>query len=1020
MGIGSVLLQTKQNGHKVLSEVFYIPKLKSSIVSLGQLEEGGCKIVIEDGFCNVFDVERSLLARAPRVKNRLYLLKMQLAAPVCFVAKADEQAWLWHGRYGHLNFRALRELGMNEMVEGLPQLDRVEEFCDCCALGKQHRFPFPQVAKYRAEKPLDLVHADLCGKIKPSTAGGKNYFLLIVDDHTRYMWVEFLTTKDEAFKCFKKVQALAETERGCKLRAFRSDRGGEFCSIQFKQYCDDHGVKHFTTTPYTPQQNGVVERCNCTVVEMARCLLKAKGVPGEFWGEAVSTAVYLLNRAPTKSLKGKTPFEAWHSRKPSVHHLRTFGCLAYVKAVGPGVTKLSDRSTKMVFVGYETGTKGYRLYDPVTKKLQISRDVIFEENKAWDWMQQTRAVPVTSVFEVEDYTVAGQGTVTEEEGAENIADPMSPDQGSPSQVQWSINTGSSAGSNDTTPPGTPPTQAIEFATPPTGNTVDSEGMPMRFRTIENINDTSDEVHGFEYSGVCYIAAEEPRNVDEALSEECWRKAMIAEMNSIQENQTWELSVLPKNHRAIGLKWVFKVKKDPDGNIIKHKARLVAKGYAQREGVDFDEVFAPVARIETVRLLIALAAQNGWQVHHMDVKSAFLNGDLVEEVFVQQPPGFVVKNGSGKVLKLKKALYGLRQAPRAWNSRLDSELVKLGFVRNPLEHAVYRRAEKDGYLLVGVYVDDLIITGPNKDTLEAFKKEMMASFSMSDLGLLTYYLGIQVEQRKGVTTLCQSAYTLKILEQAGMTGCNSYHVPMENRLKLTKNDKSPPVDKTKYRSIIGSLRYLVNTRPDIAFAVGIVSRYMEEPRASHWSAVKQILRYLSGTVNYGCMYKKLDSSQLELVGFSDSDLAGDIDDRKSTSGSVFLLGSNLVTWVSQKQRVVALSSCEAEYIASANAACQGIWLSRLLGELLGTQAPKVKLLVDNKAAISLSKNPVHHDRSKHIDTRYHFIRDCVDRGEVDIDHVSTNEQLADILTKALGRVKFVELRQQLGVVEVQRD
>ena len=314
-------------------------------------------------------------------------------------------------------------------------------------------------------------------------------------------------------------------------------------------------------------------------------------------------------------------------------------------------------------------------------------------------------------------------------------------------------------------------------------------------------------------------------------------------------------------------------------------------------MDFDEVFAPVARMETVRLLLALAAQKGWQMHHMDVKSAFLNGDLSEEVYVQQPPGFVVENGSGKVLKLKKALYGLRQAPRAWNERLDKELLKLGFVKNPQEHAVYRRSDKTSLLLVGVYVDDLIITGSSRAIIDAFKKEMMGSFSMSDLGLLCYYLGIQVEQKDGMTTLCQSSYTLKILEQVGMKGYNPCSVPMENRLKLSKKDESSPVDKTKFRSIIGSLRYLVNTRPDIAFAVGIVSRFVEDPRATHWAAVKQILKYLAGTVNYGCVYKGPSVGDPELVGFSDSDLAGDVDDRKSTSGSLFLLGSNLVTWVS---------------------------------------------------------------------------------------------------------------------------
>ena len=191
------------------------------------------------------------------------------------------------------------------------------------------------------------------------------------------MWVELLTSKDEAFKCFKRVKALAETERGLKLHTFRSDRGGEFNSVEFKEYCNEHGIKHFTTTPYTPQQNGSGERRNRIVVEMVRCLLKSKGLPAEFWGEAVSTAVYLLNRAPTKSLQGCTPYEAWHNKKPKVHHLRTFGCVVYVKKVGPGMSKLSDGSTKMVFIGYETGTKGYRVYDPVAKKLHTSRDVIF-------------------------------------------------------------------------------------------------------------------------------------------------------------------------------------------------------------------------------------------------------------------------------------------------------------------------------------------------------------------------------------------------------------------------------------------------------------------------------------------------------------------------------------------------------------------------------------------------------------------------------------------------------------------
>lgn len=393
------------------------------------------------------------------------------------------------------------------------------------------------------------------------------------------------------------------------------------------------------------------------------------------------------------------------------------------------------------------------------------------------------------------------------------------------------------------------------------------------------------------------------------------------------------------------------------------------------------MFAPVARLEMVRLLLALAAHDGWSVHHMDVKSAFLNGDLEEEVYVQQPPGFIDDKQGGAVLRLRKALYGLRQAPRAWHSKLDASLVSLGFDRCPMEHGVYKRKTGNDLLLVGVYVDDLIVTGSKDTDIEEFKAQMGKLFSMSDLGLLSYYLGIEVQQSRGIITMCQSSYAKKILEMSGMIGCNACATPMENRLKLSKKDGSAAVNPTEYRSIVGSLRYLVNTRPDLAYSVGIVSRYMEDPTSQHMAAVKHILRYLSGTIRFGCCYRKQDQSDNGLMGYSDSDLAGDLDDRRSTSGAAFFLGASLVTWTSQKQKVVALSSCEAEYIAAASAACQGLWLSRLLNDLIGGAAKKFKLLVDNKSAIALTKNPVHHDRSKHIDTKFHFIRQCVEEEKV---------------------------------------
>jgi len=371
-GLGSVIMEGRDQQHKVLTNIYYIPKLKSNIISLGQLEEAGCDVRLHNGKLTVVDSEGVLIISAPRTSNGLYTLKNAVVPPMCLYMNLEDQNWLWHARFGHLNFRALRDLARKEMVEGMPIVDQVEQVCDGCTLGKQHRKPFPQQSQFRANQGLELVHADLCGKISPPTPGGRQYFLLVVDDHSRYMWVELLKTKDEALGYFKKIKQQAELEKGMKLKLLRTDRGGEFNSHLFTVFCSETGIKHYTTTPYSPRQNGVVERRNQTVVEMARCLLKSKGMPPKFWGEAVVTAVFILNRAPTKALKDMTPYEAWHGKKPRVDHLKTFGCIVHVKKVGPGISKLSDRSTKMVFLGYESGTKGYRVFDPVNNQLHVS------------------------------------------------------------------------------------------------------------------------------------------------------------------------------------------------------------------------------------------------------------------------------------------------------------------------------------------------------------------------------------------------------------------------------------------------------------------------------------------------------------------------------------------------------------------------------------------------------------------------------------------------------------------------
>jgi hypothetical protein len=340
-----------------------------------------------------------------------------------------------------------------------------------------------------------------------------------------------------------------------------------------------------------------------------------------------------------------------------------------------------------------------------------------------------------------------------------------------------------------------------------------------------------------------------------------------------------------------------VKKNSAGEIIKCKARLVAKGYVQQQGVDFEEVFTSVAWMESIRLLLALTAQEGWAVHHMDVKSAFLNGELQEEVFIKQPEGFIIEGHEHKVLRLAKALYGLRQAPRAWNTKLDQTLRALGFTNSNSEHAVYTRGHGSSRLLVDVYVDDLIITGSDASEIATFKLQMQGQFKMSDLRLLSFYLGIEVLQREDGIRISQAGYAGKVLDKAGMGGCNPCHTPMEPRMKLSKVSSGASVNNTEYHGIVGSLRYLVHTRPDIFFTVGYVSRFMEAPTTEHLTVVKRILRYVTGTIDYGCSYKRA-GAEARLLGFSDADMGGNIDTRKSTTaGVLFFLGPCAISWQS---------------------------------------------------------------------------------------------------------------------------
>ncbi|KAD4584618.1 hypothetical protein E3N88_22219 [Mikania micrantha] len=527
------------------------------------------------------------------------------------------------------------------------------------------------------------------------------------------------------------------------------------------------------------------------------------------------------------------------------------------------------------------------------------------------------------------------------------------------------------------------------------------------------------IQGFKNLNEVYdllLTEGEPMNFSEAAGKKEWEEAMRSEIASIERNNTWKLTNLPAGHRPIGLKWVFKIKRDSKDQITRHKARLVAKGYVQQHGVDYEEVFAPVARLETVRLVLALSAQRGWTVHHLDVKTAFLHGELNEEVFVKQPEGFEKKGHEEKVYKLTKALYGLKQAPRAWNLKLDGVMKDNKFTRCKLEQAVYTKHSRNSITIVVIYVDDLLVTGNNSEEINQFKTQMRQRFEMSDLGLLSYYLGLEVSQGNQGIKITQTNYARKILKLAGLAECNPTKFPMEPGLRLTKEDDSREVNATEYRKIIGCLRYLTHTRPDLLYAVGYTSRYMQTPRVTHQQAVKHILRYIKGSINLGICYPR--GGEGTLMGYSDSSYSADQEDGKGTTGVVFYFNNRPITWLSQKQPTVALSSCEAEFMAATSAACQAIWLKGLIAEITGQEEAQVVIKVDNKSAIALMKNPVFHGRSKHINTRFHYIRECVEKEQIKVEHVSGEEQCADILTKALPKLRFAEMRKLLGVEEIE--
>ena len=536
----------------------------------------------------------------------------------CLQLQTTSESARWHARLGHIGKESMRTMISKELVVGMPKISVDKDTCSSCLRGKQARHSFPQATTFRAKRTLELIHGDLCGPITPVTPSKKRYIFVLIDDHSRYMWSILLSEKGEAFEKFKKFKATVERERGVSIGMIRTNRGGEFVSNEFQSYCETNGITRQLTAPYSPQQNGVVERRNRTLLGMTRSILNHMHLPNYLWGEAVRHVTYIINRVATRVLLLQTPYEAYKGRKPNLGHIRVFGCVSHAKTDTHRLKKLDDRSRTLVHLGIEPGSKAYRLLDPVNRKVVVSRDVIFEEGKSWDW-QECENSDATVTFQVE-FGGYGNHGISEIDSKEINHEPEN-------QSEEVV-----AEQRDTKDP------VEESDDDDTNN-----GLRRSQRETRRPSYLDDYILCAEIEGELLLQCinDEPWNFDEAKDQKVWRDACEDEISSIVKNKTWNLVELPAGARAIGLKWIFKIKRNSDGSINKYKARLVAKGYIQRHGIDFEEVFAPVARIETVRFILSLAASKGWEVHHLDVKTAFLHGDLKEEVYVSQPEGFIV-------------------------------------------------------------------------------------------------------------------------------------------------------------------------------------------------------------------------------------------------------------------------------------------------------------------------------------------------------------------------------------------
>lgn len=885
--------------------------------------------------------------------------------------------------------------------------------CSSCQFGKAAHQSIPKMTKFRAVKPLELIHSDVGGPLPIRSHSHATMYVLFIDDATRFTQVYFIKSKDEVLSKFIEFVTAAELKfdkEQLKVKALRCDSGSEYLNKAFFDFAASKGIQLEPSPPYTHECNGVAERANRTLMEAVRSILFDSGLPPTFWAEAMSTVVYVRNRSFTQALKKPlTPWSAWSDEENDLSNLRVFGSLVYVVIESKDKNKLSHQSHTGIFVGYTADRLTYRVWMHDSKSIHVTRHVTFDEAvKGWNWSSVASSTP--SIIP----------PVMPHSSAEVIPSEVELRQSSrarkPVQPHWHLH---------------PDRRANLYA----------YAMSTEFKQVDSASPPS--VQRLTHTELLSV---EPLNITQAMRRPDWPHwldAIESELNSLHKANVWELVIPPVGSNIVGCRPVFKIKRRADGEIDRYKVRYVAQGYNQIEGVDFNETFAPVAKTSSIRAMLALAAWHGLHVHQMDVETAFLNGDIDYPIFMRQPPGSIKPGTESMVCLLKKSIYGLKQSGRVWYQKMHDSLVNgHGFEAMQGDHCVYRRDDSSSgsVIWIALYVDDLLIMGNKLESVKIFKQHLSATFSMKDLGVAQFILGIQIQRDLGAGTLTisQGAYIRALTEKFGMSNSKPITTPMEVKHGLS-HSQSPvtrleceAMRSTPYMSAVGGIMYaMTSTRPDLAFSVAVLSQFGNNPGTSHWSAVKRVLQYMNCTADVGITYRARpkdspSNSKATLHGFCDADWASNLDNRRSITGCIFILASGAISWAARSQPTVALSTVEAEYMSYCMAAREVIWWRQLLNQLyynptnISSSSQTVKSLpatiiyADNQGAIALSKNPEFHQRTKHISVIWHFLREKVVSEELVLKYLSTHQMAADFLTKSLPREAHLKCCDAVGL------